>query len=289
MSELRFLEQMQPHNSRPIQSRHFPDVVLEPYRGARDLGTVVISDGLVSGSWLEILDAYSKDNAGLRERLDVGPPPLDLMTIESPNGAFRITKVSDERGEAGRLLRYRTDYFQSPEFAYWHQGPSFQVSVSDGDARWDFNDDDDRGLVKEKFALYAEYREDLNWVEDTSMLSGAMLIFVFKVCEFMNCQNIELVEAPDPRPKRVRKRAQKRGIEYKTLAIRRTKKLYPLSDLGHTREERRKHIVRGHFKTYTEESPLFGKVVGRYFWAQHVRGSDEFGEIHKTYKLEEAS
>lgn len=32
------------------------------------------------------------------------------------------------------------------------------------------------------------------------------------------------------------------------------------------------HLVRGHFKRYTEEAPLMGKHSGVYFWSQHVSG-----------------
>jgi hypothetical protein len=32
----------------------------------------------------------------------------------------------------------------------------------------------------------------------------------------------------------------------------------------------RQHIARGHFKTFTEEAPLFGKWTGMYFWEPQV-------------------
>lgn len=33
------------------------------------------------------------------------------------------------------------------------------------------------------------------------------------------------------------------------------------------------HIQRGHFKQYTEEAPLMGKHVGRWFWEPQIRGT----------------
>ena len=45
------------------------------------------------------------------------------------------------------------------------------------------------------------------------------------------------------------------------------------------------HFARGHFKTYTEESPLLGKHVGTYWWEAHARGSKTQGAITKDYEV----
>jgi hypothetical protein len=44
-------------------------------------------------------------------------------------------------------------------------------------------------------------------------------------------------------------------------------------------------MVRGHFKTYTAEAPLLGKLTGRYYWPPHARGSRDAGEIEHEYKV----
>lgn len=43
------------------------------------------------------------------------------------------------------------------------------------------------------------------------------------------------------------------------------------------------HLCSGHFKTYTEEAPLFGKIVGRWWWHSHTRGNKIHGEVIKDY------
>lgn len=43
------------------------------------------------------------------------------------------------------------------------------------------------------------------------------------------------------------------------------------------------HLVRGHFAEYTEEKPLFGKHVGRFFRRPHAAGSAEFGVNLPSY------
>ncbi len=45
------------------------------------------------------------------------------------------------------------------------------------------------------------------------------------------------------------------------------------------------HICRGHFKTYTSEAPLFGRVTGTYWWADQVRGWAEEGVVGKDYRV----
>lgn len=55
------------------------------------------------------------------------------------------------------------------------------------------------------------------------------------------------------------------------------------SDESSSGESSRVHFVRGHFKTYTEESKLMGKHVGTYYWAHHARGDQTQGEIDQVY------
>lgn len=43
------------------------------------------------------------------------------------------------------------------------------------------------------------------------------------------------------------------------------------------------HVVRGHFKNYTEDAPLLGKITGTYWWGHHVRGGAE--AVPKQYRV----
>jgi hypothetical protein len=46
------------------------------------------------------------------------------------------------------------------------------------------------------------------------------------------------------------------------------------------------HFCRGHFKTYTEKNPLFGRITGRFWWQPAVRGRSREGVVMKDYKLD---
>lgn len=45
------------------------------------------------------------------------------------------------------------------------------------------------------------------------------------------------------------------------------------------------HLIRGHFKTYTEEAPLFGKRVGTWWWGWQARGDEAIGTIDHEYEV----
>ena len=52
--------------------------------------------------------------------------------------------------------------------------------------------------------------------------------------------------------------------------------------------ERALHMCRGHFKTYTEEAPLFGRHTGTFWWQPSIRGNAENGTIMKDYTVKQA-
>ncbi len=47
----------------------------------------------------------------------------------------------------------------------------------------------------------------------------------------------------------------------------------------------RLHMCRGHFKTYTEDKPLFGKYTGSWWWQPQARGKAELGRIDKEWHV----
>ena len=55
---------------------------------------------------------------------------------------------------------------------------------------------------------------------------------------------------------------------------------------GATQRESRTHAVRGHFRYYTEERPLFGRLSGMVWIPHHTRGSQS-GTVTKTYDVHE--
>lgn len=103
----------------------------------------------------------------------------------------------------------------------------------------------------------------------------------------MNCKNVSVREV---QPAPIRNRAQrKRGemrFSYHVIEL-------PTKGASKSRAEARReageanalHLVRGHFKTYTGEAPLFGSRTGTYWWGWHERGSVESGVSLHDYSV----
>jgi hypothetical protein len=54
-----------------------------------------------------------------------------------------------------------------------------------------------------------------------------------------------------------------------------------------TGERRPLHWVRGHFKAYRPERPLFGKYHGRFWWQPALHGHETEGRVDKDYAISE--
>ena len=137
-------------------------------------------------------------------------------------------------------------------------------------------------------ALNPEYTHLENWdlLVDQTFGVGMMALHL------MNCKNIEYVPY-DPNKtlsrqiRRHRERQNKAPFaEYKTIAISPIRKQAEATpQAAEDRQRQRLHTVRGHFKTYTAEKPLFGKLTGTYWWWDSLKGSADQGVIEHDYDL----
>lgn len=114
--------------------------------------------------------------------------------------------------------------------------------------------------------------------EDLGALNFALML--------LNCRNIttETVPAPENLNKKRAKKGKQPIFSYHTLVIKPMGKNQK-STPKHLWENRI-HLQRGHFKTYTKESPLFGRYTGRFWWQPHVRGQNKDGVVMKDYSVD---
>lgn len=112
---------------------------------------------------------------------------------------------------------------------------------------------------------------------------------MFAAHNLLRCSNITVTDTeihPD-RIKRARRLTTEPTLVYKTLVVRVPKeqaKAYGREWVNF--DEMPMHSVRGHFKKYTAEKPLFGKYVGEFFCPPFVKGTPDNGTISKDYKLD---
>jgi hypothetical protein len=107
----------------------------------------------------------------------------------------------------------------------------------------------------------------------------------------LNCKNIKY-KKKHPDKKLNKKRMSKKHIPlfvYHTLEFEPLEVIIYKADkkIDNTKVDRRVHLCKGHFKTYTKDNPLFGKYIGLYWWQPHVRGNIKKGVVVKDYKLRE--
>ncbi len=122
-------------------------------------------------------------------------------------------------------------------------------------------------------------------------VSSELFITAYLTVSFTHCKNVKIVEN-DPNEdnkKLADRRLKKTGkafVKFKTLEIPKMREvLEALREQGSSSNTKRLHIVRGHFKTYTKERPLLGKIVGQYYWGSQIRGVLKEGAVSKDYAV----
>ena len=122
--------------------------------------------------------------------------------------------------------------------------------------------------------------------KDIKMDQQSGLLSLYRFLSILSCKNIrkKKIQISEAIQKKRIKNKKHPLLEYYVLELKNissdSQKL-PAKDLWSNRI----HFCRGHMKTYTKERPLFGSIVGRYWWPPHVRGKKEKGIIVKDYQI----
>lgn len=147
--------------------------------------------------------------------------------------------------------------------------------------------DPDRGIGMQISSWYRRA------IESSEELDHAFMYTINFACRvalwtlaFMNTKNV-IMEAVEPNASENKRRA-KHGkpplMRYHVLKIR------PIGreasePQGGTHASPALHIRRGHFKTYTEAAPLFGKYTGTFWVDQHIAGKKSNHVVVKDYEV----
>jgi hypothetical protein len=113
--------------------------------------------------------------------------------------------------------------------------------------------------------------------------ASMILAMIAQFCVVLNCKVIKY------KGRKVEhfKQNNLNGISFKTLNI---TAFFGEEERTETIEDQDKwhnriHIVRGHFKRYTEDFPLLGRHIGTYWWNPTIKGRNTNGEVVKTYTI----
>lgn len=135
-------------------------------------------------------------------------------------------------------------------------------------------------------SIYSE-----RWMaEDQTLVEGVAGFFVgvmWTIC-FMNTKNV-VQEDVHPEPKLNKSHQKKYRMP---MRVYRVLKVSPMTrergdgeSKGGSHSAPSSHIRRGHFKHYSDDAPLFGRVVGTFWYNEVMVGKKERGEIVKDYEV----
>lgn len=105
---------------------------------------------------------------------------------------------------------------------------------------------------------------------------------------FAHCKNVTLEERmPSRQQQRAAVRRGKPILKWHEIVIDPHAARQPSTGEHRANDhpKRSLHIARGHFATYTEDRPLFGKYVGTFWRPAHVRGAAEAGAVFTDYRV----
>lgn len=128
------------------------------------------------------------------------------------------------------------------------------------------------------------------------MIAISVLPVLFAI-NLMHCKNVTLDSVTTPLPLSMKKSKRRKQIEERkkhpaferhVVVIRDRKGRTVQSGLREEGLQRRLHIVRGHFRTYSQAAPLFGRIAGRFWIPAHLAGFASEGVIDSDYRLEVA-
>lgn len=116
----------------------------------------------------------------------------------------------------------------------------------------------------------------------------AMVVPALFSLSLMHCKNVRMhpVRQDPPRTKSARRRSPGPLVRYHVLDI------GPMQEILDAQGQARRrglgaalHICRGHFKTFGDDAPLFGKHTGTYFWHEQARGTAKRGAVATDYRI----
>ena len=105
---------------------------------------------------------------------------------------------------------------------------------------------------------------------------------------FLNCSNVGTVRVKNnPKKERKFKKQNNRSpLQYRMITVSpHLSQVNEHSDEVVNQRDLPLHVVRGHFRKYTKDKPLFGRLHGTFWIPAHAKGSKDHGEIAHEYEV----
>jgi hypothetical protein len=120
----------------------------------------------------------------------------------------------------------------------------------------------------------------------------SFLPFILKTLSVLHQKTYVEHVTPTRQMRRMHQRKHKRELsDYYVLSVQPVQHITDMDDVARPVKpagRRRAHVVRGHFRYYSPERPLFGRYSGMIWIPDHERGKPELGAIRKDYMVDGA-
>lgn len=155
---------------------------------------------------------------------------------------------------------------------------------------WNMFDNDGRIMdVCSPSSTYLDLSIEANF-RDCQQMFQKFLAPSFFAFSLSHCKNIELVtDSTDLSKPNIRRQNSNRSLLYQYKSVQlsdKTQKKYQRGDVATDENDSRSvrfHMCKGHFRTYTPDNPLFGRLAGKFWVPQHTKGTKDVGTVIKTY------
>jgi hypothetical protein len=184
------------------------------------------------------------------------------------------------------LKTERGTWIPSPCTAYIGHGEKMDKAISaervknfQGEERIELEELSPKVFIARGTVLGSEHSQVFDMHRERDHREVVFSLRCFNACLLLlSCKNIqtEPVSAPAKLNKKRRKKGKPEIREYNVLRLvlpGKSGKSGGSSGSDGTRTQK-PSFCSGHFKTYTDAAPLFGRLTGRYWWEPHVRGGE---------------
>jgi len=257
--------------------------------GAGDFDHSIFASGVIPPFPGCIFEYRGGDNKGFLLKEDGGNPVLHDMAT-----CFH-TLALDENSR----LRLIEEFPETAQSAFWEVRALGYVAVGEDIC---FNpsltlylNKDGSPVLDKKDLLVSVTGEDIE-DRDVDVTLLAHILPVLFAITLMHCRNVSLESVTIPLPLAMKKSKRRKQIEERKkypafdrhIVVIRDRKGRVISTTLQRQQpgSKRMHWVRGHFSTYTEVAPLFGRIVGRFWIPAHLSGLASVGVIDSLYRLE---
>lgn len=215
--------------------------------------------------WFDCYCVADIESKIIRHGQDVADKFGVLITVRGDN-SWHIIPFSH--------LKY-TDTWQSFPIAMTTKKAGTQDMVGSVEAEWIIGPH-----------IVEKYKSD-GGIDVLRVIQNNIISFINSAVLLLNCKNIslELIKAPNKLNKKRKRNGKQELFDYHVLNVITPGQKQEYREKAESLSHVRVHLCRGHFKEYTPDHPLFGKLTGLYWWQPYVRGQNKDGIVMKDYKV----